>query len=609
MGWRAWARGRAAKVALAALCALAVVELAWLIVANVALGFQLPARLVGQSANTKLGYARAWSLYPGDLRVRGLWLHVESSDHRIDVDVEHAHAGVDLLALPKRRFRTRWLEGNGVVVRVHEEKHALHAVEAGASPGHWSAQLDEVELRQVRELRLGWAHVHGMGRIRGRAFLSANRIDVGPVAFDLGTGQVQVANQLLADWVGVHGRITISPFDPRSVKGGAIFERISGRADVRANVAGLEALDSAMPWLNARGLGDVQASVVVSHGVLAHGTTAQLRLHDARMTLGPATFAGALEGQLSVKDTRETLAEVQLERLAISIRDQPSVRVHDGAIDLTAHFPAPTLRGPLPPARASLRVRDVRLELAALSALLPPQLEIRLGEATLDGSFELGRRTEGQLHLMTNELVPALAGHAMRADLEADVNVQAVSLEPLALDLGGTSLELHTGSAAGLDGLLGWWMQGKLDRATLELEPHVRGSMSASLVERDGLPWLSVLRLAGKVPSGWAHALNQPGLLIELDAQSGDRQLTLSSLRARGPQLSLEGGLRVAESVDGAFKLSNDAPVGIAIRQGALEFVDRPDRAWLKSQLDVLATSQLRTPPVHRATGRRSARR
>ena len=609
MVWRAWARGRAAKAALAALCALALVELAWLIIANVALALQLPARLVGQSANVKLGYARAWSLYPGDLRVRGLWLHVESSGHRVDVDAEHAHAGVDLFALPGRRFRTRWLEASGIVVRVHEEQHALHAAEAGAAPERWSAQLDEVELREVRELRLGWAHVQGIGRARGRAFISANRIDVGPVAFDLGTGQVHVANQLLADWVGVHGRITISPFDPRSVKAGAILERISGRADVRANVAGLDALDAAMPWLNARGEGDMQASVVVSHGVLAHGTTAELRLHDAQMTLGPATFAGALEGSLSVKGSRETLAEAQLERLEISIRDQPSVRVHDGAIDLTVHFAAPALRGPLPPARASLRVRDVRLDLAALSALLPPQLEIRLGEATLDGSFDLGRRTEGQLHLMTNEFVPALVGHAMRADLEADVNVQAVSLEPLALDLGGTSLELHTGSAAGLDGLLGWWMQGKLHRATLELEPQVRGSMSASLVERDGLPWLSVLRLSGHVPSAWEHALNQPGLLIELDAQSGDRQLTLSAFRARGPSLSLDGGLRVAESVDGAFQLHNDVPLGIAIRQGALEFVDRPDRSWLKSQLDVLATSPIRAAPVRRATGRRSARR
>src|SRR6185312_7513737 len=153
---------------------------------------------------------------------------------------------------------------------------------------------------------------------------------------------------------------------------------------------------------------------------------------------------------------------------------------------------------------------------------------------------------------------------------EADVNVQAVSLQPLALDLCGTTLELHTGSAAELDGLLGWWVRGKLDSAMLQLEPQVRADVSASLVERDALPWLSVLRLGGHVPPEWSRALSQPGLMIQLDARTGERTLALTTLRAHGPNLALDGGLRIAETVDGAFQLHGEPPVGIVVRQGAL---------------------------------------
>src|SRR6185437_12136248 len=101
-GWKR-ARARAGKVAGVAIAALACVELGWLVIANCVLGFQLPTRLVGQSGAVKLGYSRAWSAYPGDLRVRGFWVSVRAaSGHRVDIDAARAHAGVDLVALLRR---------------------------------------------------------------------------------------------------------------------------------------------------------------------------------------------------------------------------------------------------------------------------------------------------------------------------------------------------------------------------------------------------------------------------------------------------------------------------------------------------------------------------
>src|SRR5438309_1250513 len=116
-------RGRELARALrTALVVLALMELTWLVGVNAVLALHvIPRSIAAHTDSVAMDYRRAWSLFPGDLHVRGYWLRgAEREGVEYFVSVERVSAYIDIAALLQRRFHAVFIDASGAQGRVRK---------------------------------------------------------------------------------------------------------------------------------------------------------------------------------------------------------------------------------------------------------------------------------------------------------------------------------------------------------------------------------------------------------------------------------------------------------------------------------------------------------
>ena len=271
----------------------------------------------------KVTWSSAWSPWPGRAYVRGFYLRIQQKDAQVELTIDHTGAYlVVLAALLERRFQTRWVQANGVELRLRPrlieredaaERAAPYPPIAGfATPPlfdfnvpeppasrRWAVRLEGVEVTELRQASI--AAYRGVldAHVRGRMWLTREgSLQVGPARL-LGQGRPHLQGTLpVATDLAGELACTIGLED---VHGGSkeLLRALSGTLDVEGTLVSVallnyHLLDQAHPDFEG-GKAHFQLGLGLDRGLLRAGSLLALRRERAHGERNRLPASGQLE--------------------------------------------------------------------------------------------------------------------------------------------------------------------------------------------------------------------------------------------------------------------------------------------------------------------------
>ncbi len=599
--------------------ALAVLALwvGYLLLANLMLGSHLVPWLVNQKTlpSAKVGYTWAWSLWPGDLRIRNFLLNVDDPAIRMEIRVDSIVTHVQLLSLLRQRFHCDWVRGTGARLRVRgqPELSQWSAVEwwqpklprtserylgrpQGPPPDvrelFW-VELNDVALDDVRELWIAAAHFTGEAKVRGHLrLLPTQQLEVQPTHLELVHGQVHVGDRPVLTAVSGRGALWIPP--TRLLPGQGPDHTLRGHLslDALTDVSALEPLLDGVS-LDCRGErgcpGTLRAQLSVEGGRLAAGSALRWDLRELAVGQGALRADGAGLATLRVDADGAVhagleLARVRLLHQGVALAAAPTVKVRALLDGLAMHGPPPLTA--LWVDAPSLRVDSLGALGSRLPALGP--VALRSGEArgALSLFFpELSGPGRGALTAKASRAELEYAAVPVRADLALTAPLSGVRLWPLALRLDGSRLAV-TRLTVGQEARADWWANLHLR----EGEAHTAGAgrfegvLEAEL--KDARPVLGLFVKAKQLPGWTRELLSVPGARAAVKLEVTRAGTFVDGLRVWGEGVQLIGRLNARPSRnDGALLLRvRGLEVGLALEGDTQRFILAGASAWYREQ-------------------------
>jgi hypothetical protein len=219
----------------------------------------------------RVTWARAWSLYPGDVRVRGL--AIEGHTGRVDwsVAVDSGRGWIDLPVLALRRFRVIGFTGEGfrsTTVRRPESTGSGRRGKPRRFP--WRVEMPGIRLTRVREIGYDRFRLRGDGTARGGFSLRiGGDFTLAPTTLLMPGALLLLGDETVARDLDVHAEAGIAPYTPRQHPGVAGFDFLSGTLRARGRT-----VESLLP---AQAAGDLSIDLRLDHGRLIPGSLATLR--------------------------------------------------------------------------------------------------------------------------------------------------------------------------------------------------------------------------------------------------------------------------------------------------------------------------------------------
>ena len=298
------------KTGLAAGIALVVLELVYLLAANLALSTGFVRRAVSAyPESVLLTHGRAYTVLPGRVHVSDLSLRLQDGNIQFHLTVDQVRVDVGLLALLRNRFHGDHVRCEGVsfrfVHRVRDAKGmearleayppipglprpALFQVPPPPRPTEeeidalWTVRLDDVEvtLRELWFLEHRW---EGKGHAKGRFELSPMRhVQVGPAELLLEGGLLRSGPHVVSEDLHLQIDATVDRFDVQALDGMKAFRPMSGAVKLEAKDFSPALLALYVPGLTARGAGNLLVDLKVESGRVGSGARADLKMETLR---------------------------------------------------------------------------------------------------------------------------------------------------------------------------------------------------------------------------------------------------------------------------------------------------------------------------------------
>ncbi|HEY2739162.1 MAG TPA: hypothetical protein VGK45_12215, partial [Thermoanaerobaculia bacterium] len=234
--------------------------------ANLFLNTPLGPWVVNRRPQTvRVTWRRAWTVLPGDVRVRGL--RIEGHTARVDwwITAERGQGWIDLPGLFVRRFRVRGFTGEGIRSATVRRQIGAHRPRRPPPLHPWRIEMPGVVLTAVREIVWNGFRLEGDGTARGGFSLLVGG------DFSLAATQLSMPGaRLLLDespiaHLDIQTEAAIAPYTPRQHPGIAGWDFISGTLRARGT-----ATPGDLPM-------DLKMDLRLDHGRLAPGSQATLR--------------------------------------------------------------------------------------------------------------------------------------------------------------------------------------------------------------------------------------------------------------------------------------------------------------------------------------------
>jgi hypothetical protein len=312
-----------------------------MLVANVVIWSGLIQRTVGANPeDVELGWARAYSPWPGRVYVTGLKLRLQDPMVQFQLEIEKATVDVTLWELPRKKFRASYVVAQGVRYRMlakvdtvegnERRLDAFPPIDGFAGPALrpnppppfptqavidtlWSVQIDEVHA-DIDELWFLEYRYRGNAHVDGAFALSPLRqLWVGPALLRLNGGELRVGEHVLAPSFNGRAEVTIAPVDLAASPGLRVLHTLSATIQFETAVENLSAAKLYVDGLQASGKGKLRANVRVADGKLIPGTELEASFTEAKATLEGFRFTGDAHASLTVpKDSLEPAGEAKL---------------------------------------------------------------------------------------------------------------------------------------------------------------------------------------------------------------------------------------------------------------------------------------------------------
>ncbi|APE31647.1 hypothetical protein BOX17_12205 [Halomonas aestuarii] len=499
----------------------------YLVTANPLLNSDWGRRQLDRAPQVTLDWERAWTAYPGHLRVSGLRLAGTAAGHHVALEAESATLGVALAPLLGREVRLRRLAAEGI-------RHV---------------GLDAYRLQGSGSLHLAGLH-WGAGTLAAKA-----------VQLTLDDGAVLKDDTRLVEGVTLEADLALAPLALAEATGSAAGRAVSGTVALAGRSDAYTVFNpylASLGWLEIGGHGDLKGEVVIENGEVQPGSSLRLdsprlsvRLDESHWLEGGTRYhvdgAGSVEAEMTERARLAVeLDGIEMADVAASPGAAPLLRGDGFQLDLTA----PALRLEAPPdqrheardVRARLNWRNTEVgDIATLDHYLPAELPLTLegGVAGLEGELAYdGERLSGGFDLSGEALALRLGEQPVRGRLGLHLPIAELDIERGLVDISGTRLDLDAAAP------------GEEQTLTTELQlPKARFQSPLAWRTRDdapppdgAIPWSADVELHGRV----AHLGMLPPLLAPLLAE-----------RFGGVGLALEGGGRL----DGTLHVRDGQPL------------------------------------------------
>lgn len=411
----------------------------------------------------RIDYDEVVSPWPGRLELKNL--QIRGSDDNVQWVIVLAHAKVDysVFALFRKTFRPVWVRGSGLSFRLRNklapgklDRRVLELLppipgfsdpplraatpSPPAEPGRpWSIDVRNIRVEEFGEIWVDVYRYRGSARLDGRFFLRPGLLArVGPATIDIPGGDVRLGEDPIL--LGATGRIaaTMKAWDPREVRGAAVWKNTSGDVKLQGGTESLEFLNffaraSAEPRFSG-GPGELSIAVPVEKGNARGDVFLKARRLGVRAAGVALTGDAVLRLHIAGWDVERGPVEIdrgRLELTDVSAAGAAQSRGWWGRFDLTSARISPGLS-----AQVAIRCRDARpllpilgvplpkwthglfeledLEARAAVTLRPARLSVRGLEATggpfrIRGEYERrGKRREGAFLIRSDLLSVAV---------------------------------------------------------------------------------------------------------------------------------------------------------------------------------------------------------
>jgi hypothetical protein len=430
----------------------------------------------------RIEYAHAYSIFPGNIHVRGL--SIRGSDTAVEwiLILDHCDFHVQFLDLLHQKFHADHVRGSGVSMRIRlrlRQEEATPDVVAALPPvpgfsdppyleigpptlpltdanyNLWTIQLDDVDAEHVREVWVQTLRYAGDMRVRGRwLFRPVRWLDIGPATIDVSALDVSYGlnTPLLT---GMHGTVaaTVHPFDVRIPDGRELLRYVSTRASLSGFVETKDLLSTLAPISSVkftRGEGPLELELVIEHGVLGSGSRASTSSMVSEALAGSLTASASLAAELRVEgegDKPIGRVDVGVSNLRLIEHDvelaglaSASIRLESRDLDLVrASFEEGSFAVQLNGARAP--------SVAFARPLLPAGVAADSGPVRADGHVEGrldGESIQGQLGITIRDVSLARGTNRVHADVQGAVKLEPSSLRDGDIDLTDSRVALES---------------------------------------------------------------------------------------------------------------------------------------------------------------------
>ncbi len=493
-------RSRLRKVLRVVLFGLLGLEVVYLIAANVFLNSELGISWVNRKPEKwDLTWDGGWSVIPGHMHMNRL-----DFDRYGPRDTTHAEAQkirfkVGLLPLASRRFVARdvAIEGFQMAIRREPKEEAEADARSGPAPEPgsrrkpgWHLELadiaiDGIESFSLNDLRIadGQARLTGDFRTRVRGDMSLQQS-----VLEWRDANLYKGDQLIADPLHLRFDGGFSPFDPRTDRGLAVLDHLSGNVGVEGTVSRLSILRhffADIQWIQSLdGRGELKADLVLDEGALQPGSELIADADDLLLDFLGYTTEGNGRIHGTVNDPSGEADEAGPVRMEVLfddfiVRRKPTTvpSVQGQGFRLVATTSDPDLRYGLSDLDIVIDMPQAEVpDLSIYGDYLPSDLGLAVesGRGVARFHLEVSAFEETALGLFEVD-AENVAGRfqdlAFDAGLEVRTRISGGDLDNFSLEIEGTRLEIKDGVFRDERNTSeeGWWMTIDVPRGTAHL--------------------------------------------------------------------------------------------------------------------------------------------
>ncbi|HET7716153.1 MAG TPA: hypothetical protein VFK86_11045 [Bauldia sp.] len=458
---------------------LALVELAYLVVANAFLALPATQTLLNRSQDGRLviDWNWAWTWFPFWLSVDGLTVNGQSWSQQFEVSIPSVSAAVDVPSLFSRTLRFNNLRTADINVRFRprpspdRDDSALRPFYPPIPGRDPSLAAEPVPTQSP-----GWKVVFDIAEIGGNndLWLAANRMTLsgsaaavitrqnrhGPLAItdgeaDLTIAGLSVAGKHVSDGGSFKGDFDVAAFLPQENRGMKLLAFLSLDADVDLPIDGIDFLNAfltSVADMSVGGKGELKGHVAYRKGALVPGADLLIDAENLWVDLPPYAVRG--NGAVSVKvgsATPDTLtARLRFKSLSALHEPDDQTLFTGTNIDINVARSTTILPDAMVekvPRRVAMTLSNVTVpDVSAYQRYLPDEWNAQLvgGSGSLDGEASMSAgELDFNLILRSDKAEVKFSQNSFESGLVLGVKAKGAADASVArVDVAGTFIEL-----------------------------------------------------------------------------------------------------------------------------------------------------------------------